>query len=310
MRGQGALASLLCGLALGCARDEPVRLPHRIAPAVTRTTDGPTTVQTSAFVEAHVWLVRLGTTPELRAPEAAREARRTYATVLETTGTDDLARRTTRALGECGDLDCAKRVLAPSGLDGAFAGVFPWFFSQIWPLATGHVDLAARRLRAFLPESFPELSAALARALRAPPPRAIRLEVVHEDPRYEGEPLLPLALEDTRTGTLSANDGGRATVAAALFQVATDLRDQSEVHAAFERALTADARGRRRASTLYALAAAHATRALVGRALPGDEPFTRALLARAPEAEALLARRWSELETQGFIRDFDAACPP
>ncbi|MBL9108656.1 MAG: hypothetical protein JNM74_05275, partial [Myxococcales bacterium] len=212
------MASLLCGLALGCARDEPVRLPPRIAPAVTRTTDGPTTVQTSAFVEAHVWLVRLGTTPELRAPEAAREARRTYATVLETTGTDDLARRTTRALGECGDLDCAKRALAPSGLDGAFAGVFPWFFSQIWPLATGHVDLAARRLRAFLPESFPELSAALARALRAPPPQAIRLEVVHEDPRYEGDPLLPLALEDTRTGTLSANDGGRATVAAALFQ--------------------------------------------------------------------------------------------
>lgn len=304
------MASLVCGLALGCARDEPVRLPTRVPPAVTRTTDGPTTIQTSAFVEAHVWLVRLATTPELRAPDAAREAREAYAAVLTTTASDDLARRTTRALGECGDLDCAKRALAPSGLDGAFAGLFPWFFSQIWPLATGHVDLAARRLRAFLPESFPELSAALARALRAPPPSTIRLEVVHEDPRYEGDPLLPLALEDTRTGTLAANDGGRATVAAALFQVATDLRDRSAVHAAFERALTADARGRRRAATLYALAAAHATRALVGRVLPGGEAFTRGLLARAPEAEALLTRRWNELETPDFIHDFDAACPP
>jgi hypothetical protein len=109
---------------------------------------------------------------------------------------------------------------------------------------------------------------------------------------------------------LSARDGGRATVAAALFQVATDLRDTSGVHAAFERALPADARGRRRAATLYALVAAHATRTLVARALPGDEAFTRGLLARAKEAEALLTRRWSELETTDFIHDLDAACPP
>jgi hypothetical protein len=304
------MASLVCGLVLGCAPEGPARLPTRVPPEVTRTTDGPTTIQTSAFVEAHVWLVRLATTPELRAPEAAREAREAYAAVLTTTGSDDLARRTTRALGECGDLDCAKRALSPAGLDGAFARVFPWFVAQIWPVATGHVDLAARRLRAFLPETFPELSGALARALRARPPSTIRLEIVHEDPRYEGDPLLPLALEDTRTGMLSARDGGRATVAAALFQVATDLRDTSGVHAAFERALPADARGRRRAATLYALVAAHATRTLVARALPGDEAFTRGLLARAKEAEALLTRRWSELETTDFIHDLDAACPP
>ena len=114
-----ALAMTLLVMGPACSPEAPARRPPRSAPAVTLTRDENLALQTSAYVELHLWLTELGTHPELHAPPALAPARDAYATALRDTVTDALAYRTTRALSACDSADCARAALAAAGLADA-----------------------------------------------------------------------------------------------------------------------------------------------------------------------------------------------
>lgn len=266
-------------------------------------------VQSSAYVELHLWLVELGSRPSLHAPAELEAARTAYAAVFDAADTDALARSTTRALSACESAGCARDALRPARLDAAFGAALPWFLARAWPKVLAHTDRAMARLRASLPESFPRLVTEVLLALDAgAAARTFRLDVVHTDPRFRGAPLAPLALEDTSPCLRGRDEDKPAALACALFQVALDVRAESDVFQRLERAAHGEPAARARAYRLYSLAAAHAV-GVVTRAATGArrETFTAGLLDPEPEAAAYLARHYKERASARFVEDLDKA---
>lgn len=305
------VTALLTIAAIGCGDDVPARVPTRVAPHVARRDEGGLVLQASAFVELHVWLVFLATHPRTHVPDEVAKATARYAEVLGGEPSDALARATTDALAACDDLACAKKSLAVAGLDGAFADAFPYFEKAIWPRAAEHADLALSRLRAALPESTVALVATLAKSLLVDTSKAAttpRIDVVHESPLYEDDPLAPLALEDTAPCLRGKKEDDPEALACVLFQAALGMRASSRIYQSIDAAADRDPAGRRRAMRLYALVAAHAAR-IGARAGSGTakESFTAGLLGREPEAEAFFVSRWNERGTADFARGLSQA---
>lgn len=302
------LALLLLASTMGCAEDAAIRLPSRVPAAVSRTRDDNIVFQSSALVELHIWLVALATHPSVHTPKTLERSREIYERVLRESPTDALARSTTEALGECDDLPCAKRVLAPAGLDEAYSSVYSWFFGQIWPLAFAHTDRALQRLRAALPETMPALVNTLAMTLGAPPPSTIRLDIVHESPRFRDAPYLPLALEDSEPCLRGRREDESNAIACSLFQVALKLREKSAIYARLDAGRGRTDEERERTNLLYSLVAAYAVRIVSRAANPSvKESFSASLLTGSPEAEAFFARRWNERTTVEFATDLGSA---
>lgn len=292
----------------GCGAEPPPRLPTRVTPLVARHDDGGVVLQTSAFVELHVWLVFLATHHDTHVPPPLSESVASYTKAFEGERTDALARATTERLSGCADLACAREGLAAAGLGEAFGRAFSWFERQVWPQAQSHADAAIVRLRAALPETFPALVEALGRELAISGKIEARLDVVHESPLYEDDPEAPLALEDSAPCLRGRREDDPEALACALYQVALATRERSAVFRAIERRDDQEKDDRARTMHLYALVAAHAVR-VVARAGSGTakESFTAQLLAREPEAEGLFARGWKARTTGDFVRSLDRA---
>ncbi len=304
-----SLVALALAAASGCAEDSAIRLPTRTPPTVVRTQDEKVVFQASALVELHLWLVTLATHPHLHTPPSLAVAREAYTVALRDGPTDALARATTEALGACDDLACAKDVLGPARLGDGFAGAYPWFSKNIWPLAFAHSDRALQRLRAALPDTMPALVSAIAAELVADAPGfALRLSIVHENPHFRDDRLAPLALEDSEPCLRGRREDDPEALACALFQAALALRAKSAIHARLDSSLGHDSAGRARANRLYALVAAHAVR-VVTRAgsHTSRESFTASLLDSEPEVEAVLVRHWKERASAELVRALDAA---
>ena len=294
----------------GCADEAPVRLPTRSVPRVARRDDGGLVLQASAFVELHVWLVFLATHPRTHVPDAVASAKARYAEVFADEPSDALARATTEALAACDDLPCAKKALAAARLDDAFESALPYFEKNIWPQAFAHADRALSRLRAALPDAsiVTSLVTALAKALLADDAPVARLDVVHESPLYEDDPLAPLALEDTAPCLRGQKRDDPEALACALFQVALAMRSTSRIYQSIDAEAEHGPAGRRRTMRLYALVAAHAARigARAGSSTT-NESFTAGLLAREPELEAFFVARWPSRGTPDFARGLSQA---
>ncbi len=275
-----------------------------------RVRDEGVALQTSAYLELHLWLLELATQPELHAPEPLASARVAYAKVLEDLSTDSFPRRTSRAIAACGDERCVLAVLRPSGLEEAYRVALPWFLARAWPVLGRATDKALARLRARLPDAFPRLALELARELLAPPPGAVQLDVVHASALFRGDPFAPLALEDSEPCLRGKIEDRSALLACSLYQVALELEPRSALAAALGEALSKDGdAGRRRAVLLYRVAAAHAVTQILGPVVSRSSPGTLAheLLQKQRGASDFLRDHWSERAAATFARRYAAA---